>query len=258
MNASDHLITRILGVFNGIPYTAPSQVFVSLSYTDPGKNGATLSEPSYQGYSRMPITFSTPSAMGGGVGVQNDHQITFAKAPTDQGTVTFATLHDSQIGGNMLAYKQLNTDKTLKAESSPTFLAGESRWWWTGNMSTSFMTQLLGIFKGVSIPALNAFATLFNGSPEAGGAELVGGGFSRKMVTFGSPVQQPGGQFTISNTDTVAFDSPTISLGVFDTDVVMDAGTGGRVLLFRTGPQDAYSSGDQINYMVGDLIFSLN
>lgn len=258
MQASDYLVTRILGIFNGVPYTAPSQVFISLSFTDPGKNGAGISEPTYPGYQRMPITFSIPASMGGGMGIQNINQVTFARAQTDQGTVVFATLHDSQVGGNMLAYRQLNTEKTIKADSSPTLLVGESRWWWTGNISESFMTQMLNILRGQSIAAMTAFATLFNGSPDEGGVELVGGGFSRKPVTFGTPVQQPGGQFTISNTETVAFDSPSVGLGIFDTDAIMDSASGGRVLLFRRGIADTYAAGDQINYLTGDLIFSLN
>ena len=231
---------------------------MSLSSTDPLEDGTAITEPSYPGYQRMAVSFSVPAPMEAGIGMQNINQITFAKAQTAQGTVTFATLHDSLSGGNMLAYKTLNTPKTIQAESSPTLLVGESRWWFSGNASVAWMTQMLNVFRGVTIPAMNGFLTLFNGNPESGGAELVGGGFTRKLVTFGSPVAQAGGQTTISNTAIVAFDSASVSLGNFDFVALMDAASGGRLLVPRQIAQATYAAGDVYRFAVGDYILSMN
>ncbi len=64
--------------FNGVPFLAPSAVYATLSSTDPGDNGATLLEPNYAGYTRMPVTFTVPAPIAdveNSLGIQNEVEV---------------------------------------------------------------------------------------------------------------------------------------------------------------------------------------
>ena len=258
MFMSDFLETQVLNTLNGISYTAPGTVFLALSSVNPGETG-TIVEPIYPGYARMPIAFSAPAPMSGGTGFQNMSEIQFAQSSQDGATITHIGVFDSLGGGNMLMYAPLNTPKQISAGVAPVLRAGEARFWLTGNFSTAFRTMILNALRGTSIAALTPFATLYNGDPESGGTELTGGGFLRKAIVFSSPVEQPGGQRTITNNNAVIFEVATANLGTYDHDVIVSAETGAAtVLTLRQGLTDTYASGDRTSYDVGAYTVNLH
>lgn len=96
-------------------------LFVALFTSDPMED-ASGSEVSALGYSRKPCLFSPVS--GGSTTTTQD--VVFGPAGVAGfGTVTHAALYDSEFGGNMLFHSTLTSPKTLIANDTFTFRAGD-------------------------------------------------------------------------------------------------------------------------------------
>src|SRR4030042_476256 len=109
---SDYWENEILDhAFGKDDYTPPT-IYVGLSTTDPGDDGAGLSEPSGNGYARVQTTEADWNGAAGGL-VDNVNALELGPATGDWGTVTHFALFDSAAGGHLLAHGALGQAKTF-------------------------------------------------------------------------------------------------------------------------------------------------
>ena len=258
MYFTNYVENKILNTFKGVTFTSIAKIYLELLTSKPADDGSGASPVSYTGYGRKQITFSTPADMSGNIGFQNAEEVSFAQADTDSGTVTWIALYDSESGGNMLLYAPLDTPKVIRTGTAPVLRVGEVKFWITGGFSKSFKTAILNVFRGTSLAGFTPYLTLFNGSPEDGGSELIGGNFARQPITFSTPAQASTGQGQISNTAEVSFPIATVNLGTYNFDVIYDAASAGNLILFNQGTSDSYSVGDMSRYPIGSIVISAN
>lgn len=127
MSFGDYLENKVLDhVWGNTAYSAPATLYVGLSTSTPTDAGGNITEPSGGNYSRVAVTNNTtnwPNASGGAK--SNGTAITFPTASASWGTVTYAIIMDLASGGNMLAYGQLTTSKTIDAGDTTSFPIGD-------------------------------------------------------------------------------------------------------------------------------------
>jgi len=120
---TDYLENKILDHVLGVAaYTAPTP-YVALFTADPGESGDTTNEVSGGGYARVDASSAFGSAASGSS--SNSSDIAFAQATADWGTVTHVAIMDAATGGNMLYYGALSASKTVAANDTFKFEAGE-------------------------------------------------------------------------------------------------------------------------------------
>lgn len=230
MYATNYFETAILNVMKGITLTAPSKVYIGLYISNPTETGTAGTELSYAGYSRQPITFTEPAPESGGIGIKNDSQITFPTANTNAGTVTYIGIHDSQVAGNMLAYGELSDELVIGSGEAPVLLPQEVVFFFNLNLSKSFKTKILNVFRGQNVSGVTPHFALFNGNPDEGGAELSGANYARVPLTFSNPREASSGQMESSNTNQANFNRPTSAWGTWNYSAIYSALSGGEAL----------------------------
>lgn len=258
MYFTNYTENKILNTFLGVSFVGVSSTYLELLTSQPSDDGSGATPVAYSGYTRQPVAFSVPASMSGNIGFQNSAEVVFPQADADSGTVTWVAVYDSESGGNMLFYAPLNTPKVIKSGTAPVIRVGEAKFWITGNFSSSFKTAILNAFKGTTIAGFTPYATLYNGSPESGGAELTGGNFARQQITFSAPAQTATGQAQISNIAAVQFPIATVNLGAYSYDAIYDAESAGNLIAFIAGSSDTYSAGDMTQYAIGSIAISAN
>ena len=106
---SDYLELEVLDhVFGGASFTAPSTIYVALYTVAPDDTGGGT-EVSGGGYARQSMAFGT-AASGS---ISNSGSVEFPTATADYGTVVAMGLFDASSAGNLLAYGDLTTSKTV-------------------------------------------------------------------------------------------------------------------------------------------------
>lgn len=233
MYACNYLETGFLNILRGTAFTAPSSCWLALYLNDPGETGTAGTEVSYSGYQRMRITFSAPAAMNSGIGIQNLSEITFATPSDAVGTITHIGILDSQTGGNMLARGELTEPLMIGANQPPVFLVGDVLYYLTGSMSNAYKTRLLNIFRGTSISGVTPCFSLWNGSPQAGGAELSGDNYARVQLTFAAPSEQTSGQLLMQNSLSASFNRPSTDWGIWNWSAIYSAKSGGEPIFIQ-------------------------
>ncbi len=103
---------------------APPTIYVGLSTTDPGDNGAGLSEPTGNGYARVETAAADWNVAIDGL-LNNANTILFSPAIGDWGTLTHFALFDAATGGHMLVHGTLARPKTIDSGDSARFASGE-------------------------------------------------------------------------------------------------------------------------------------
>lgn len=259
MYACDYLETGFLNALRGIAFAAPSACWLALYINDPGETGTAGTEIAYPGYARMRVEFSEPAGLGGGVGIRNLSDITFA-APTDAaGTVTHIGILDSQVGGNMLARGELTESLVIGANQPPVFLAGDVEFYLTGSLSRAWAARLLNLLRGQSIEAVTPCLSLWNGSPEASGAELSGDNYARVSITFAAPSEQAGGQLLMQNAQAVSFARPSTAWGTWTHSAIYSAASGGEPVFIQALPETvAIKRGYMPTFAAGTVKVGIN
>lgn len=233
MYACDCLEKGVLNTLLGVTFPAPSKCWLALYLSDPGESGTAGVEVSYTGYKRMEIEFSPPASAGGGLGILNLSDITFPTPPTAVGTVTHIGVLDSLTGGNMLARNELVEPLSIGAEEPPVLLAGDVLLYLTGDLSRAWMTRVLNLFRGQALQGTTPYYALWNGSPEAGGAELSGGNYQRTAITFGAPAEQASGQVLARNSAPASFPRPTTAWGTWTHTAIYTAAASGEPIWIK-------------------------
>lgn len=120
---SNYLENKILDhVFKTAAYTVPTNIYVALSTADPLDTGASIAEPSGNGYARTLCNGWDAAASGA---TANTAAVTFPTATGSWGTITHFALFDASTVGNMLAHGSLTTSKAITTGDTPKFNAGE-------------------------------------------------------------------------------------------------------------------------------------
>lgn len=258
MYASTYLENGVLNTLRGTTFNAPATVYLALYLSNPGETGSGT-EISYTGYQRRPITFTAPAPMSDGIGIQNTSNITFTVAPYDLGVISHIAVYSAQTGGNLLVYGELESPLSVEEGEAPVVAAGEARWWLTGSMSSLFATNVLNLLRGTSIPGVNPYLALYNGSPESSGMELSGTGYERLAITFSAPSEQSGGAAKIANSAQIESARAPVSWGTWSHSVIMDAATGGNALwAIARGTTKTFRSGLKLIIEPGNLALTLN
>lgn len=104
MFASNFFENVMINLMRNQNYTAPSTYYLGLFITSPTDTGTAGQEISYSGYQRQVIEFSSPTASGSSLTVQNVDMISFPESPSNAGQVNFVGVFDSSE--NMYLYGQ--------------------------------------------------------------------------------------------------------------------------------------------------------
>lgn len=127
---SDYLENKVLDeVFGGTAFAAPATIYVGLftvAPTDAG-GGTEVGTGTWTNYARVAVTNNTtnfPNASGGAK--SNGTAISYGAATTS-GPVTVVAmgLFDALTSGNLLAWADLTTNKTVNNGDTPSFAIGE-------------------------------------------------------------------------------------------------------------------------------------
>lgn len=258
MYATDHFETAILNLLRGVSITAPTTVYLALFLNSPTESGQAGTEIAYTGYARQAISFSSPSAMNGGIGIQNSADITFPTAPSAAGTVTHVGVMDSLNGGNMLVYGELTDPLVVSANEAPVIVAGEAQWWLSGNMSNAYKTKVLNILRGTNCNGFVPYLALFNGNPENGGSELSGTGYERVSLTFGAPSEQASGQMLITNSVRSQTSRAGAAWGTWTYTAIYDAESTGNPVFYISRASKEFRKGLMAIVDIGNLSLAVN
>lgn len=231
--ACDFLEKGVLNALRGITFAAPAKCWLALYLSDPGESGGAGVEVGYTGYQRMEIQFSAPAESGNGLAIQNLADVAFPSPDAAAGTVTHVGVLDSPLGGNMLARGELVEPIAVGKDEPPVFLAGDVLFSLTGDLSRAWKARVLNLFRGQSLQGVTPHFSLWNGSPEGGGAELSGDNYQRVPIAFGAPAEQPSGQVLARNSAAAAFPRPSTPWGVWSWSAICSAGTAGEPVFLK-------------------------
>jgi len=107
---TNYLENKIMAyVFSGTAFSSPSAtLYLGLFTSAPGEGGGGT-EVSGNGYARKQLTLTTTNNAS-----TNGSAIEFDAATGSWGTITYAAIFDASTSGNMLAYSQLTTSRTIE------------------------------------------------------------------------------------------------------------------------------------------------
>ena len=120
---SDYLEDKVLDhVFGGVAYTAPTTHYVALYTVAPTDTGGGT-EVTGGSYARQTSTFTVSGTDP--TTATNAAAIEYPTATGDYGTVVAVGILDALSGGNLLAYADLTTSKTVSTGDVFRFDAGD-------------------------------------------------------------------------------------------------------------------------------------
>lgn len=101
--------------FGNMTYNPPATWYIGISVTSINENGSGVQEPTDPAYSRVAITNNTTNwtNTSTGTGRQNNVDIEFPAASTDQGTIVSCGLFATATGGSPLYYADLVNPKQV-------------------------------------------------------------------------------------------------------------------------------------------------
>lgn len=111
--------------FGNTSYTVSSPLYFGLSTTPINNDGTGATEPSGNGYARVPVTNSKSyfSVASSGI-LTNSSSITFAESTASWGTITYVFIADALTSGNILYFDALSPSRTVAANTTIYFASG--------------------------------------------------------------------------------------------------------------------------------------
>ena len=103
--------------------TAPTTIYVALSTADPGETGASIAEPSGNGYARQSSGIGTDNWTRTAGSVANDNVITFPEATGSWGTITYFALYSAVSGGTFYGSGALSEEQAITTGQTASFPA---------------------------------------------------------------------------------------------------------------------------------------
>lgn len=125
---SDFLEQKVLNhVFGATAYSAPGTLYFALFTAAPSDSGGGT-EVTGGSYARVALTNNTtnfPNATGTSpTSKSNGTVITFPTATANWGTVVAFGIFDASSGGNLIAWADLNTSRTINSSDTASFGVG--------------------------------------------------------------------------------------------------------------------------------------
>jgi len=121
MNFSNYLEQALMNhVFGGVPYTAPSSLYMGLSTVAVTDTTAPSEPAGANGYARQLVTFTRSGYSIYDTQGQADlasTPVAFPEATGDWGTILSVVIYDAATGGNILAYATLDASRVVNATS---------------------------------------------------------------------------------------------------------------------------------------------
>ena len=221
---------NLLNTFRNIPAVGISNLFLGLYLSNPSNTGQGGIEVSYQGYARIPITFTPPYIENERVGIRNPEALMWNSSPTDAGEARFIGISDASTAGNMLLYGELTTPLEIRANQQPSVSVGSIRYFMIGEHTREWKTRALNVLRGQTFSGFVPHIGLFGGDPQAGGVELAGEAYERVSCEFSSPTIEVGGQSRIINSVAAEFNEPLSEWGNWAWTALMESGTSGAAM----------------------------
>lgn len=131
---------NIMDLINALGTSSYSTAYLALSSTAPNADGTNVTEPSGNGYVRIPVRYNIISGTQQYVNnfpteptydsendkytITNTRDIYFYEATGSWGTLGYFAIYDQQTGGNVLAYGSLTNSISPTANTIPVVRAG--------------------------------------------------------------------------------------------------------------------------------------
>lgn len=259
MYATNFFEDYMLNLLQGQTIPAQNSMYLALFLSNPTDTGTAGTEISYSAYARQLITFTPPATSGNGLMMQNSAVISFPESNVSiTSPVTYVGVYDSQTGGNMWLYGQLDTPLTVQAGVSPVFREGNVKWIWSGNLTTYYRTQIMNTLRNVACPGFSPHIAFCNGDPTGAGAEFSGNNYARVPVTMTPPAQQTSGTDLTQNASEVISSISTGPWGTLTHVALCDALSGGNYFCVQQVGSYNTPTGTAIGYHTGALQFNVN
>lgn len=121
---------RVLdSLYGGAPLDVPATLYVGLSTTPPNPDGSGFTEPSGNGYARVPVpnddtywydaTIANPSIKANAI------PVLFDEATDSWGQVSHWGIFDAATGGELIDWAPLTTPMTVGTGQQPQFREGD-------------------------------------------------------------------------------------------------------------------------------------
>lgn len=224
----DEIIDHVLKVGS---FGVPSDIYVALSTADPTDDGSGLAEPSGNGYARVQSN-SWDAAVERGS--QNTNLIQFPTATGAWGTITHWTLMDAVSGGNMLIYGSFAVSRAVANGQTFTIAAGEIDVSFNSGGASTYLAHAVLDHVLKTTPytqPTNIYVALTTTIPtdSMSGSSIEEPPTNYARVLHNSWVAASGG--ISSNNGAIAFVEATTDWGTIVGLALVDALTGGNVLL---------------------------
>lgn len=241
-------------------WNAPTDLFVTLSITDPTDSGAGLAEPSGGNFSRKIHNAWAPASSRA---TSNVGSITFPDATASWGTITHWAIMDAASGGNMLAHGDLSASKVIDNGDTFIFAANDLDITVTANGMSDFMANIFldhFLKTAAYTPASAIFLALttlaitdsMTGSTIT---EPGAGAYARKQHDSWNAAS---GGHSDNNGD-ITFIEATASWGNIGWFALVDAATAGNILCHAAvGTAKAIDNGDTAEFVDGLLDINLD
>lgn len=256
-------------------YTPVATLYLALCTGDPGEaaTGASMNECSNSGnsYARKSIAFGAAASRQ----IANNALVSFTTLTGSAGTATHFTIVDSGTygAGNVLAYGQFSTSKSLVAGNTPTVAIGEVVVSWNagvlsnyaanGLLDRMFRNQAFTVSAnalGLSTATISDTTTgstvteVANSNAYARLALNVAGGAQPSWLTAGSGS-------VASNANQWNMPTPSGSWGTVVAAFIADTAThgSGNILMYDNGITDqAVGTDDVVYYATGQFSLTLD
>lgn len=256
-------------------YTPATTLYLALCTGDPGEaaTGASMNECSNSGnsYARAAITFGAAASRQ----IANSGLVSFTTLTGSAGTAThFAVVDSGTYGaGNVLAYGQFTTAKSMVAGNTPTVAVGEIVVSWNSAVLSNYAANstLDRMFRNqaftVSANALGlATAVISDSTTGATVTEVTNSNAYARLALNAAGGAQPswasaGTNSVASNANQWNMPTPSGSWGTVVAAFIADSSThgSGNILLYDNGITDqAVGTDDVVYYATGQFSLTLS
>lgn len=262
---SDYAEQQWINHLCGTAYTPPATVYLALATADPtdAATGASMNEVANSGaYARVACAFGAAASRA----IANSGTVSFAQASGSWGTVTHWALVDSATygAGNVLAHGALTVSKSIVANNTPSFAAGQisvsvNAGFWGTTLCNAMLDKT---FRNQTYaqPATNVALCTTTCSDTALGTEVSGGSYARVTVNKvggGAPKWAAISGGATSNADAVTFATASASWGTVVSSALVDA-SGGLLVYDNAVVDQAVASGDVVSFAAGSWQVSMS
>ena len=247
----------LIHIFHAVTTLTAITPYIGLHTANPtdAATGAEVTVAEYENYTRSAITFGVPAArLTSGGAVSGFPQ---AGGGSTGATVTHYGVWDASgaSGGNLIAYGELVTSKTIASGNTPSIASGEVELsFQTAGISNYLAHAILShLFRATTYtkPSTFVFMTTAELTDASTGSTLTepANGYAREEVTAWTIVSD-----TADNDSVITVGPPTGAWGVITAVGVADTLTTGEVLFYNNTPGgdgQSPTDGDTVQFAAG-------